>query len=527
MPLKLLNNEKKLSDAHAMFGLICAGLLASSCTTVGPEYVQPEAMLPDAWQISPAGLTATQYELVDWWAAFNDPILENMVNLAHQQNLTLELAGLRVLESRAQLGIATGAQFPQQQFASGGVTHVSPSENAGQGNTSFNQYDLGAGLSWELDFWGRYRRGIESADAAMMASIANYDYVMVLVTAQVVDTYIAIRTLEEQLRIARDNLELQKRSYDIANVLYRNGESNELDVQQALTLLLSTEATVPQLQVQKRLAKNALSTLLGQTSGYVDDILGEGEIPTVPAEIALGIPADLLRRRPDVRQAELLAVAQNALVGVATADLYPSIALNGTFGIVSISKDAGGGGASELIGSDSISYTAGATFSWPFLNYGRIRNNIRVQDARLQQALVNYQDVVLNAARETDDAIVSLAGTQEQETILARSVIAAKRSNDLSLLRYKEGFSGYQRVLDAQQALIRQQNSYVQNRGLSARNVVDIYKALGGGWEVRQGRAFVDENTLSVMRERTNWGGLLDKPVEDDNSEDGMRHPDW
>jgi len=377
----------------------------------------------------------------------------------------------------------------------------------------------------------------------MMASIANFDSIMVLVTAQVVDNYISIRTLEEQLRIAEENLVLQKRSYDIADVLYRNGESNELDVQQALTLLLSTKATIPQLQVQERLAstkatipqlqvqerlaKNAMSTLLGRPTGYVDGILGTGGIPTVPAEIALGIPADLLRRRPDVRQAELQAVAQNALVGVATADLYPSIALNGSFGIVSISKDVGGGGASGLFSSDSISYNAGATFSWPFLNYGRIRNNIRVQDARLQQALVNYQDVVLKAARETDDAIVSLAGTQEQEIILAESVEAAKRSNILSMVRYQEGFSGYQRVLDSQQALFRQQTSYVQNRGLSARNVVAIYKALGGGWEVRQGKAFVDESTLVVMRERTNWGGLLDSPVAEEAGTDGMRRPDW
>ena len=505
----------------------CAGLLVSSCASVGPEYVQPEAPLADAWQMSPAGLKATEYELVDWWAAFNDPTLDTLVTLAHQQNLSLELAGLRVLESRAQLGIATGSQYPQQQVASGGVNHVSPSENAGQGNTSFNQIDLGVGLVWELDFWGRYRRGVESADAAMMASVANFDSVMVLVTAQVVDSYITIRALEEQLRIAQDNLDLQERSYDIADVLFRNGQANELDVQQALTLLLSTRATVPQLQVQERLAKNSLSQLLGQPSGYVDSILGTGEIPSVPAEIAVGIPADLLRRRPDVRQAELQAVAQNALVGVATADLYPSIALNGSFGIVSISKDVGGGGASGLFSSDSISYNAGATFSWPFLNYGRIRNNIRVQDARLQQTLVNYQDVVLKAARETDDAIVSLAGTQEQEIILAESVEAAKRSTVLSMLLYREGFAGYQRVLDAQQAQFRQQTSYVQNRGLSARNVVAIYKALGGGWEVRQGKAFVDENTLIVMRERTNWGGLLDDPVKDETSEDGIRRPDW
>ena len=506
---------------------LCVGLLVSACTTVGPEFVQPEADLPDAWQTSPAGLKATEYELVDWWKTFKDPALDELVNLAHKQNLSLELAGLRVLESRAQLGIATGAQYPQQQAASGGVNHISPSENAGQGTTGFNQIDVGVGLVWEMDFWGRYRRGIESADAAMMASIASYDSVMVLVTAQVVDTYIVIRTLEEQLRIAQDNLELQQRSYDIADVLFRNGESNELDVQQALTLLLSTQATVPELMVQERLAKNALNTLLGKSGNYVDDILGKGDIPAIPAEIALGIPADLLRRRPDVRQAELQAVAQNALVGVATADLYPSIAINGTFGIVSISKDVGGGGASGLFNSESVSYTAGVGFSWPILNYGRIRNNIRVQDARLQQALVNYQDVVLKAARETDDAIVSLAGTQAKEPILRQSVEAAQRSSQLSMLRYQEGFSDYQRVLDSQQSLFRQQTSFVQNRGLSARNVVAIYKALGGGWEVREGRAFVDENTLTVMRERTNWGSLLDSPVAEETNNEGMRRPDW
>jgi NodT family efflux transporter outer membrane factor (OMF) lipoprotein len=425
------------------------------------------------------------------------------------------------------LGIATGAQYPQQQLAAGGVTRISPSENAGQGSTSFNQYDLGASVGWELDFWGRFRRGIESADAAMMASVANYESAMVLVTAQVVDSYIVIRTLEEELRIAHENLEIQQRSYDIADVLYRNGQDSELDVQQALTLLLSTKATVPQIETRKQLAKNALSTLLGRPTSYVDAVLSNGRIPEVPAEIAVGIPADLLRRRPDVRQAELQAVAQNALVGVATADLYPSIALTGSFGVVSVSNSVGGGGASDLFSSDSVSYSAGASFTWPFLNYGRIRNNIRVQDARLQQALVSYQDTVLKAAREVDDAIVSLAGTQMQEPILADTVEAAKRSNDLSVLRYREGFSDYQRVLDAQQALFTQQNRYIQNRGQTVRNVVAIYKALGGGWEVREGRAFVDENTLTVMRERTNWGGLLDNPVPAEGEQEGIRKPDW
>jgi NodT family efflux transporter outer membrane factor (OMF) lipoprotein len=291
---------------------------------------------------------------------------------------------------------------------------------------------------------------------------------------------------------------------------YRNGEDSELDVQQALTLLLSTKSTIPELETQLNLAENALNTLLGQQEGFVEARIKTGGLPEVPVQVAVGIPADLIRRRPDVRRAELNAVAQNARVGVATADLYPSIALTGTLGLVSISENVGGGGASGLIGSDSISYSAGASFNWPFLNYGRIRNNIRVQDARLQQALVRYQESVLQAAQEVHDAMVSLAGAQAQSAILEETVAAAQRSNELSVLRYREGFSGYQRVLDAQRALFNQQNRYVSAKGGEVRSLVALYKALGGGWEVREGRPFVDADTLTVMRQRTDWGELLD-----------------
>jgi NodT family efflux transporter outer membrane factor (OMF) lipoprotein len=283
-----------------------------------------------------------------------------------------------------------------------------------------------------------------------------------------------------------------------------------LDVQQAKTLLLGTQATVPELETQLGLAQNALNTLLGQANGFVENLLVPGPIPKVPEEIAVGIPADLLRRRPDVRQAELKAVAQNAQLGVATADLYPSIAITGSLGVASLSREVGGGGASNLFNSDSINYTAGASFTWPVLNYGRIQNNIRVQDARLQQTLVAYQQSVLEAAQEVDDAMVSLAGAQAQKAILEEGVVSAQRSNELSMLQYKEGFSGYQRVLDAQKSLFAQQNRYALSRGQAVQSVVQLYKALGGGWEIREGRPFVDENTLTVMRERTNWGDLLD-----------------
>ena len=243
-----------------------------------------------------------------------------------------EIAGLRVYEALARLGVATGAKYPQAQFAFGEATWVAPADNAG--STDFWQYGIGASAAWEIDFWGRFRRGIESADAAFLASVAAYDSAVLLLTAAVVDAYAVIRTTEEQLRISRDNLAIQQRSYDIAAVLYRNGASSELDMQQAETLLLSTRATIPSLEAGLRQASNAMAALLGQPPGSVDAVLARSSgIPTLPDSIAIGFPADVLRRRPDVREAEMLAMAQNALVGLAEADLYPSFSLVGTIGL--------------------------------------------------------------------------------------------------------------------------------------------------------------------------------------------------
>ena len=491
------------------FAMVVFSTVLASCAAVGPDYEQPAAPLPDSWDSARnAGLKATQYELIEWWEVFSDPTLNRLVEVAHEQNYNLELAGLRVLEARAQLGIAVGSQYPQQQFISGDVTRVGPSENAGQGDTSFNRYDLSASLAWEMDFWGKFRRGIESADAALQASVANYDEAMVLITAQVVSTYVTIRTLEEQLRISRENLKLQQRSYDIATVLYKNGQDSELDVQQARSLLLNTKATVPSLQAQVNLSRNAMDTLLGQTNGYSETIITAGPIPDVPQQIAVGIPADLMRRRPDLRQAELQAVAQNAQVGVATADLYPSIALNGSLGVFSISRDVGGGGGSNLFESDSMGYTAGASFSWPVLNYGRIRNNVRVQDARLQQAIVSYQELALEAAQEVDDAMESLAGAQAQKEILIDAVESSRRSNQLSTLRYKEGFSDYQRVLDSQQSLITSQNRYVTAQGQAVQERSGPLQ--GTGWRLGntrrpavRGRKHVDRDARKDQLGRT------------------------
>ena len=284
-------------------------------------------------------------------------------------------------------------------------------------------------------------------------------------------------------------------------------------MQQAQTLLLSTEATIPSLEAGLKQARNALSTLLGQPPGSITQLLAEGEgIPSLPESTAIGFPADMLRNRPDVRQAELLAMSQNALVGLAKADLYPSFSIVGSIGV-----SAGGPGDSDfddLFDSDALTYAIGPTFVWPFLNYGRIKNNVRVQDARLQQALINYRETVLQAAREAEDAMAAYIGNKLETDILTRAVDSAMRSNELSTLRYSEGFSDYQRVLDAQKSLFTQQQRYITTQGNTVRSLIAIYKALGGGWE-HSILPYVDEDTLETMRQRTNWGGMLDASYPD------------
>ncbi len=501
-----------------VFSTIVLALLAA-CAPVGPDFVKPEVELPSGWtETGNSGIEATVIEQPQWWRAFDDPVLNQLIETAWQQNNNLEIAGLRVLEARAQLGIAQGSLYPQSQLAAGSTTYTSSADNLGGSN--FWQYGIGASASWEIDFWGRFRRGIESADAAYMSSIAARDQALILLTAQVVNTYTAIRINEEQLRIAHDNVKIQQRSYDIASVLYRNGADSELDMQQAHTLLLSTQATIPGFETALKQAHNALNTLLGKPPGSIDGLLTSSPdlgIPALPDVIEVGIPADLLRRRPDVRQAELNALAQNALVGMAEADLYPSFSLTGSLGLV-----AGGPGDSDfgdLFSSDALTFSIGPSFVWPFLNYGRIRNNIRVQDARLQQALVNYREVVIQSAREAEDAMVALNGSKSQEDILVKTVESAKRSNELSVLRYREGFSDYQRVLDSQQALFTQQQRQVVQAGTSVRSLVSLYKSLGGGWENQAGEPLISDQSREQMLQRTNWGDLLETDISTNDSQ--------
>jgi NodT family efflux transporter outer membrane factor (OMF) lipoprotein len=490
------------------------GLLAilTACTTLGPDHVMPESNVEAQWQVTddPA-LQAGMEVNSEWWTLFHDPVLNRLVQMAYEQNLSLQAAGLRIMQARAQLGIAIGSQYPQVQEAAGAVTRQNLSENIPNFNpaadTSYWTANAGLNASWELDFWGRYRRGVESASASLGSQIAAYDNALVSLTGEVASTYIQIRTLEEQLAVARANVEIQEKGHRLADVRFRAGATSALDPAQALTLLRNTQSQVPARESQGRQSRNALSILLGMPPRDLGALLGEGKIPTAPADVALGVPAELLRRRPDIRQAELLVAAQNAQVGIAESQLYPSFSLTGSIGYST--SDTGRSDMGDIFSSDSFGYSFGPGFSWPILNYGRLKNNVRVQDARLEEQIVNYQNTVLEAAREVEDGLAGFLGTRARAEYLADSVTSARRSVQLSLIQYREGATDFQRVLDSQQSLLAQQDQYTSAKGSIVQNLVAVCRALGGGWQIRAGRDFIPEERQERMRERTDWGSLI------------------
>ncbi len=490
--------------------------LLSACTALGPDFVTPDAPIQQTWQEKTALARDGEGDLKQWWTVLQDPTLNRLIESAYSQNLSIQVAGLRVIEARAQLGIATGSQYPQSQRIVGSAGHVDLSKNAPNYNPqldkSYKQYAVGFDAAWELDFWGRYRRGIESAEASLKASVADYDDALVTITAEVARVYVTIRTLEERLRLARDNTKLQARSLQIATVRFENGLVTELDKQQALSNLSDTQASIPVLERSIRQAGNGLSVLLGITPGQLNEVLaGEGKIPSAPAEIVAGVPTDLLRRRPDVRRAEQLAAAQSARIGVAKAELYPSFTLVGSIGYQS--SNTGQSSGSDLFNSESLTGSFGPGVSWNIFNYGRIKNNVRSQDARFQQTLVIYQNTVLRAYQETEDAMVGYIKAQQEVVYRQTGARAAARSAKLARLQYRDGAIDFQRVIDAERFLVVQQNNLASAQGDIVLNLIAMYKALGGGWQSQDHDVMVSKENLDSMKQRVDWGDLLVVPA--------------
>ncbi|HSC80866.1 MAG TPA: efflux transporter outer membrane subunit, partial [Chitinolyticbacter sp.] len=494
--------------------LVLAGLLAG-CTVLGPDFQRPSAGWLDNWRgnlpqvndetsaDSPEN-TQSQADNALWWQSFNDPVLDALVTEAQQKNPGVRIAGLRILESRAQQGIAGSAMYPQLQQVNGEVLRVGKEQSRGP-DSAFTAYGAGFQMAWELDFWGRFRRGIEAADAAYWASIAQYDDVQVLVAAQTASLYATIRSIELRLRIARENAALQQRSLEITERLFKSGNESELDVQQARTLYLSTLATIPDLEGSLRQTQNALAVLLARPPGPLPELAeGREKIPIAELLLIADLPADLLRRRPDVRAAEHLLAAQSAQIGISEAALYPSLTLVGSLGLSTTSL----AGASQV-----LDWAVGPTLAWNVFDWGRLKNQVLVQDARFQQLHEQYLDSLLKAARELDDAALDFAKTRTQVEILDGAVKAARRSLDIATIQYREGLVDFQRVLDSQRTLFSQQERLVAIQSGVAQSVIAVYRALGGGWQPARGRPLLDPQTRQTMSSRVGWGGLLDAPL--------------
>jgi NodT family efflux transporter outer membrane factor (OMF) lipoprotein len=496
-----------------------ATILALACgvggCAVGPKYVKPEVKVNQNWNERADSTLRTQAPLDSvWWRAFNDSVLNQLIQLAYHQNLPLQISGLRIMESRAQLALAVGRQYPQLQAAFGSATAIGlTSQAADATGLDRNVWNFQAGFDafWELDFWHKYRSGVQAQAASYFSSIADYDNSLVSLTAEVARTYAAIRTFEVLISQARANVTVQEEGLRIAQSRFQNGATSELDVTQATTLLENTRASIPQLQISLQQAQNALSTLLGQPTGTVQTILaGAQGIPVPPAAAAISVPAEMLRRRPDIRNAELSAVAQGARIGVAKADLYPSFSLFGSIGTESFT----GGGLKtsnqySLFSGGSLFYSFGPKVVWSFLNYGRLQNSVRIEDARFQQLLVGYQDAVIKAAQEVEDGLAGFIHAQEAAVFSENAVRGAQRSVELSFIQYREGAVDFQRVLDAQRSLLEEQNNLTQTRSAIVTDLIAVYKALGGGWELREGQPFIEQRVQQEMQNRTNWGDLL------------------
>jgi NodT family efflux transporter outer membrane factor (OMF) lipoprotein len=509
---------------------------------VGPDYIRPQAPEMTEWiEKEDPRIKSEPADLAAWWERFDDPVLNTLIDIACRQNLSLRIAGIRILEARAQLGIAAGNQYPQLQQLRGDYTRYGLSENTANTrpeiDTGFTEANIAFDAAWELDFWGRFRRGVESGVWNLDASIADYDDILVTLTSEVARTYVVIRTLETRLAIAWENVKLQERSLQIASVRFKGGDVTELDVAQARALLGDTQASIPRLEAQLRQAKNALAVLLGMLPGVVEPMLGEpGPIPAAPLDIAVGVPAELLRRRPDIRFAESRMAAQCSLIGVAKSDLYPHFSLLGSIGLsasnaaLTFAGFPGGSSLSDIWDSDSLQYYGGIGFAWDIFNYGRIRNSVRVQDARFQQLVVNYKDTVLRAAQETEDGLSAFLRSQEEVVFLRESATAATRSVELSMIQYREGLTDYQRVIDTQRFQTQAQDLLTSTEGSVLINLIATYKALGGGWESRVNEDFVPAEIKKEMEERTNWGQLLtpaNLEIPPERQKMNWRRPDW
>jgi NodT family efflux transporter outer membrane factor (OMF) lipoprotein len=467
-----------------------AGIGLSGCT-VGPDYRRPATTMPVAFAapVSPTTAPTTHpsetnpqaANLVQWWTTFDDPLLTSLIQRAAAGNLDLQQAEARIRQARAARDVVVGDFWPSVDASAAYSRSQAPSGRVSGGTLSSNGardlFQAGLDASWELDIFGGTRRDIEAATADLQASMEDRRDVLVTLVSEVAINYIALRGDQQQIAIARDNLAAQQHSADVTQKRFSGGFASGLDVANAQAQVATTAAQIPLLQAAARQTIYSLGVLLGQQPQALLGELDQTEaIPRVPAAIPVGLPSDLLRRRPDIRRAEAQLHAATARIGVATADQFPRFSLTGSLGVE-------GDKASSLTNWSNRFWSVGPSVSWPLFDAGKIRANIRVQNAIQEQALLAYRSTVLTALSDVDSSLVAFAREQEHYKALSEAVAANRRAVDLATRLYADGQTDFLNVLTAQRSLYASQDALVQSSRAIATDLVSLYKALGGGWK--------------------------------------------
>ncbi len=450
-----------VSSIFAGFSII----LLNGCMTVGPDYEVPETSVPDAWHEAVLDeVESGEPNLQTWWTVFGDETLNGLITKASTNNLTLKTAAARIEQAAALRGVSASQYWPDI-VAGGSASAVKTLNYEG------DAYQAGLSMAWELDLWGRIRRSVESADATLQASVENYRDILVVLYADIARNYIDVRTLQARIAFAENNLKAQLETMELTQNRFDSGLVPALDVSQSQLNSSRTEAVIPPLKQLLIEAINRLSVLTGDMPYALLQELGKPQpIPTcADAQIARGLPADLLRQRPDIRQAERQLASQTAQIGEAKADLYPTLTLPGTLAV-------------QSLGSSDVTYGFGPQLRWNIFNGKRIRSRVAAQEASTKAALYAYEQTVLLALEEVEDSMAAYANETDRVVSLETASAAAKKSVELVTELYKSGLTDFQNVLNMEQALLVQQDALATSRGLISLDLVGIYKSLGGGW---------------------------------------------
>lgn len=450
----------------------------TGCVCVGPDYIEPQIHLPDQWHTVSGGVRKLDGDtLANWWRVIDDALLNRLVAQAAANNLDHQEALSRVRQARFERMNTRSSLFPMLDATGAAAKYGHADSGDTTATLESDLYSAGFDAGWELDFFGGTRRAVEAAQADLAAEIESLNDVRVTLLAEVVLNYAELRTYQARLAVAKKNVQAQKETWQLLNALSQAGRGDELALAQARYNLESTRAGIPALEVGIAAAMNRLAVLTAQPIGVLStDLAVVGPIPQVTMELVVGVPADVVRQRPDIRQAERELASQTARIGAAEAERYPKFSLTGSIGWEAVS-------AGNLFSTNSRSWSWGPSFSWSVFNAGAVETNIQVQTELQKQTMIHYRAVVFNAMEEVENALMAYAKELEKLNMLQSAVEAARLATELAEQQYTTGMTGFSDVLDAQRSLLSFEDQLAESQGTVLYEWVQLYKALGGGWQ--------------------------------------------